>query len=269
MSRRTNDAVALSSSWAEGRPQTNTAAEGWWGGRAGTAPGPRNGSPGPGLGCRLAAPQAVYAGSLRLHRHASPSGQRLSTQNPPLPVPKARVPAGGAPGASLPGCGRGVRTHGVHVSLSASSPRPPLRTPTPPDRDHPNDANRPEPPTEDSFQIRSQSEVWGLRTPIWGHSSAPKTRGNVERGTVTIRFALQLTSPRLARSSPRLRREVGPVRAARGTVSPGLADAPRDRERGPGRRPRSGQRRGQRGEVCLRGAFQSRGSTTPSSRCPS
>lgn len=255
VSRQTKDAVALSSWWAARRRG---------GGRAGTALGPER-EPRTRRGMQAGGPASRLWGVLQLHRHASPSGQRLSSRSPPLPGLRARAPAGGALGASLPGCGRGRPLHAGCPCLSqsvlaSSSPK----DSSPSGSDHPHDPIRPELPIEDSyFQICAHSEVWGVRSP-----SAPKTRGNVEQGTAMIRFALQLTSPRQAGSSPRLHGEGGPVRR-RETVGPGLAGALMDQEQGPGRRPRCGQRRGQRGEVCLRGVFQSCGLTTLSSRCPS
>lgn len=63
---------------------------------------------GPGAGAQDQGQDAATVPVCSGSTDASPSGQMLSTRNAPLPVLKARVPAGGAPGASLPGCGRGV-----------------------------------------------------------------------------------------------------------------------------------------------------------------
>ena len=221
VSRQTKDAVALSSSWAARRHG---------GGRAGTSAGPER-EPRTRRGMQAGGPASHLWGVLQLHRHASPSGQRLSSRSPPLPGLRARAPAGGAPGASLLRCGRGRPLHAGCPCLSQSvlaSSSPKDSSPSGSDRSH--DTIRPESPIEDSyFQIRAHSEVWGVRTSIWGHSSAPKTRGNVEQGTAMIRFALQLRSPRPAGSSLRLHGEGGLVRAAGdGGPQPGrCSDGPR------------------------------------------
>lgn len=142
------------------------------------------GSPGPGAGCRLAACEPSVGCAPAPQTRAAVWAE-AEQPKPASPGSKARAPAG-APGTSLPGCGRGAPPHARCPSLSvcvlaSSSPK----DSSPSDRDHPHDPIRPEPPIEDSyFQIRSHSEVWGVRTPTWGHSSAPKTRGSVEQGTV-------------------------------------------------------------------------------------
>ena len=216
VSRQTKDAVALSSWWAARRRG---------GGRAGTALGPER-EPRTRRRMQAGGPASRLWGVLQVHRHASPSGQRLSSRSPPLPGLRARAPAGGALGASLPGCGCGRPLHAGCPCLSlsvlaSSSPK----DSSPSGLDHPHDPIRPELPIEDSyFQIHAHSEVWGVRSP-----SAPKTRGNVEQGTAMIRFALQLTSPRQAGSSLRLHGEGGPVPAA-GDGGPrpgGCSDGPR------------------------------------------
>lgn len=156
VSRWTNNDVVLSSSWAEGSPQTNTAAEGWWGPHW-DAPGPER-EPRTGRGMQA-------GGSASRPCRFAPAPQTRVTVWAEAEHPKPTSPDSQGQGAGRWGSRSlsawvwtrgGLRTHGVHVSLSASSPPPPLRTPAPPDQDHPNDAIRPEPPTEDSyFQIRS------------------------------------------------------------------------------------------------------------------
>lgn len=161
MSRRTKGAVALSSSRAESSPQTNAAARRRGGGRAGPAREPRTRR-----GMQAGGPASRLWGELGLHRLVPPSGQRLSNRSPPLPGlrPGRRQ---GLREPLCPGVGAGLlRTHGARVSLSLCpclllpEGLQPLRIRT--TLTTPFGLNH---PLKSYFQIRSHSEVWGVRAP--------------------------------------------------------------------------------------------------------
>lgn len=187
------------------------------------------GSPGPGAGCRLAACEPSVGCAPAPQTRAAVWAE-AEQPKPASPGSKARAPAG-APGASLPGCGRGAPPHARCPSLSqsVSSPPPPRRTPAPRIGTTLTTAFGLNHPLKTLISKSAHILRSGELGPRPGDTVQPRRPEEVSSRGQLCRFALRLTSLRPAGSSLRLRGEGGPVRAAGdGESRPGArSDGPR------------------------------------------